>query len=749
MSQKLYAWILKVGVFLAFISIFLINKNFLFPFISSKQIYFNILIEILAVFWVALLVKYPEWRPKKSYITFGLIAFFAVMLISCFTGVDFNLSFWGDVERMLGFFHVVHFLVFYLIIITVMRTRQDWKYFLTGSVVFAAINSIYGFTIPQYYTTIGNTAYVAGYMLMNLFIAALLFVREKNLWIKGGYILSSVLIFLAFYRADISGAYVGLGAAIFMMMILYAIFHKNLKVKLALLAILIIGIGSVSFVYANKNADWVTSNTALAKITDINFQKNTFQTRLISWRAAIKDFKNHPWLGTGHGNYAIIFDNYFDPTFYDHTRAETYFDRAHNNLIDIASTTGSFGLVAYLFIFIAVAYYLLRAYRDEETPNWWIKITSVFGNKDRKIINLHEFIILSGLFVAYFVQNLSVFDSLVTYLTLMIVLGYVYFLTSAEERYGDDRPLDNKELYILIGIGLLMLTVVYQYNYKPIKMLEGTIAGQRAISEGSLEKVVAAYKEALSYNTGLDRDSRSTFIRIFSNGTDVFNSISSQRAGEILDFAIEQAEKNVKYNPKDSMMQMELAQVLITASSYYYSQPDKSTYYSDKALEAIDKSLAASPGRVPVYFVKAQIQMIKGEKDKALDTLRYAAKLNPNYFDGVCQLSNALLYYKNEKEGYASMDKCIDLGGASLLSPVGYVKNLASHYAQTKDTKRLLALYERWTELSPNDAMIWADLAKIYAQNKDNDKAKTAALKAADLNKEYKSAVDEFIKGLK
>src|SRR5574344_1241989 len=100
MSQPWYRFILKLGTYASLASLFLLNKHFYFPYITSKQLYFNILIEVLAVIWVAYLWKYPADRPKKSWITRGWLAYLAVVLLTCFTGIDFNLSFWGDLERM-------------------------------------------------------------------------------------------------------------------------------------------------------------------------------------------------------------------------------------------------------------------------------------------------------------------------------------------------------------------------------------------------------------------------------------------------------------------------------------------------------------------------------------------------------------------------------------------------------------------------------------------------------------------------
>jgi len=99
MNAKSYLAIMKYGLYGSFVCFVLVFSNLLFPFITSKQLVFNILMEALLVFWVVFIVKFPAYRPKKSYLTYGILAYFAAILLSCFTGVDFNLSFWGNAQR--------------------------------------------------------------------------------------------------------------------------------------------------------------------------------------------------------------------------------------------------------------------------------------------------------------------------------------------------------------------------------------------------------------------------------------------------------------------------------------------------------------------------------------------------------------------------------------------------------------------------------------------------------------------------
>ena len=740
MSQKTYLTILKTGVYLSFLSVFLVNSKLLFPFITTKQIYFNVLIEILFVFWAAFILKYPEYGPfgkardglKKSWISIGLIAYFAAILISTLFSVDFNLSFWGDIERMLGFFHILHFLVFYFIIITVFREWKDWRNLMAVSVAAAFLVSLYSFKIT--FSTIGNSAYVGGYLIFNIYFALLLFFKTKNIPARLACVGAAAVMLVSLKNTDVAGAYVGLGISVFAALFLYGVLNKNKKAKIASWTVLAVLSVSVLAVFINNDSAFVRNNKFLRLITgEVSLSKNTFQTRLISWRAAWLDFGSHPIFGTGYGNYAITFDKYFDPTFYNYTRSETYFDRAHNNLIDIASTTGIVGLLTYLSIFAAVGYYLIKGYKDER-------------------ISLIEFTLLAGLISAYFIQNLAVFDSLVTYISLMAVLGFIYWIS--EERGADfavaartvGRGFTDKEVYSLLAAGAIMLLVIYQYNIKPLQMLKETISGQVAFGRGDAVGGYEAYRKALSHNTPLDRDSRDSFIRVIAQG-DILKGVSKEKAREILNYAIDLSNKNLKYNPRDSMTLLINAQLLNLTSIFYKDDPEKFYDYSNRALAAADKSIDSSPGRVPIYFQKAQIYITRGEIDKAIETLKYAESLNEDYYDSVCRLAK-LRIAEGMPEGYEDMSACVDKGGARILSPASFVVQLINYYMKKEDWPRVLKLYERLSRLNPKNTKILADLANLYANTGNKEKAIRTARKASDINPSLKDSVESFIREL-
>ncbi len=739
MSQKIYLFILKTGVLAGFISFFLVSKNLLFPYITSKQIFFNILIEILFVVWLAFIIKYPHWQPfkkkNKNLITIGLGAFFVALVVSLLATVDVNMSFWGDIERMLGIFHLLHFLVFYFIIITVMRNWRDWKMLLIASVAsgtLVALKAVNG----ERLSFIGNAAYVAGLMIFNIYFALILMAKEKSNW-RWVYLFPILLMLQSFKIAAISGAYVGMVFSVVCFFFLLGILHKNKKVKIGTLLLTVILAGGIWWAFTNKDHPLVSK---IEPIQEISVDKNTFQTRLISWRAAGKEFKNNWLLGVGHGNYSMIFDKHFDPHFFDHTRNETYFDRAHNNVIDIASTTGIVGIGAYMSIFVFLGIYLVKAYRKER-------------------LGILEFALLSCLTIAYFVQNLAVFDSLVTYVSLMVFLAYVHWLANHEEEKGNtqsllsesgDRGWTNSEIYPLFGAGLIVFAIMWNYNILPLKMLDRTIAGQRAFGQRNFAKAVDEYRNALQYNTPLDRDSRFTLVRSAISNYWQMRPMDQEERDEDLEFIIEQAEKNVALSPFDSLLQMQLSRMYDVAARYH-SNKTKREEYAQLALNAVNRSVEASPGRIPVYFVKSQILLNSGQKEKAIETLEYAASLNDNYFEAQCQLAQARLMpqeidEEEEVKGYASLDRCLENGGQGFLVALNAIKRGINHYAQEGNMEHVVKLYKQLVKYEPKNPENWINLAKLHNNVGNYEQAIKAAEKAKEVEPSLKDDVNEFIK---
>lgn len=741
MSAKTYLRILQGGILVSLMIIFFVFKDLLFPFITSKQLPFNIIMELLFAIWLVFIMRYPEYRPKKNWISIGLIAYFIAILISCFSGVDFNLSFWGDAERMLGLFHLAHFFIFYLIIITAFRSWRDWQVLFLSSVAVATVVSLIGLFGADPYSTIGNTAYVSGYLIFGIYFVFLLFFRSENKGMRCLYLLPLFIMLMEFKNMRTSGAIIALGVSILLLFLLLGLSHANKKVRVGSLISFLVAVVAILVVFSQSDAAWF-QNSFLRNLTS---QKATFQTRLISWRGAVKDFHNHPVIGVGFGNYAIIFDKMFDSKFYNYATGDTYFDRAHNNLIDIASTTGLVGLITYLSIFLAAAYYLWNEF----------KLNGKRTGSDPSGLNNIEIIILTSLLAAYFIQNLAIFDSFTTLMGLTITLGFIYWLNFRRnnEKTSERQPRfviksDSGELICLIIFLLATFIFTNYYNIKTFKMFQGSIDAYTQIAYGQLEDGVVIYKNNL-VGRPMERDARVTLIHLIVNNPSLLDTLSVEKAFDVLDYVVSLAKLNVSENPGDSLMQLQLAQILDVAARYSYSYQnlEKFNFYSPEAMQAIDLSIKASPGRATTYFVKAQMLLFRQENDEVVATMKQGIALNPDYAEGHCLLAQMLFFIgdsKYDNEVGEAINNCLDRGGVAEISSVSFLKSGINYYASIKDYDRAATLSERLAEISEPDSEIWNNQARLYYLLNKKDQAEAAFQKALALNPTLVEDWNEF-----
>lgn len=723
MPKSWYENILKVGVIFSLVSFFIISRSMYFPYITGKQIYFNILIEVLTVLWLALIVKFPEIKPKKSFITWGLLAFFSALLISTIFSVDFNMSFWGDAERMLGWFPIVHLLALYFITITVFRTKRDWSWLLSSSLVAAVGLSVYAIVTNQgakssgnvnmtsNISTLGNATYVAGVMIFNFFFAWYLFFQTRSKILRGLILTAVLFILYAFFYADVSGSQAGWVLGVIVTLGLAGVLHENKQVRKWTWGGLAVLLVAIVLLFTFRSAPVFDNNKVGKILRDFNSNNVSFRARTYAWRAAVIGFKDYPIVGNGYGNFADHFDRYFKAPFYQWTINEEYYDRAHNNILDILSTGGLLSLLAYLSIFVALAYYLIKGYRQRK-------------------ISVLEISIMMGIFISYFVHNLAVFDALANYILLFFSISFVYYLYNREEesetkitvskKRGED-DWDEGEIWTLLVAGLVAVLIIYNYNYQVAQVFTKSVkAASYWQSTNDPLGAVKKYKEAFDINSPYDRDPRMLLANNINADPNRLVRLSAVDKQATLDYAISLVKKNIDLNPNDSLALLSLARLDITAYRL-----TNSGQYLKNALADIDASIANGGEHIPPYILKANILLMMGEVEQAKDALYKAQSFYPAYPDVYCHLAKIdFITEKISSTTYDLADQCLaSERGQQAMGTGAFLIKLVEHYQSEKNWPLLTKVYELQLSQDNQNKELWKKLYELYKLTGQKEKA--------------------------
>lgn len=422
-----------------------------FPFIGIKYFLFRTLVTLAAI--ATVLGWAFEWDPRslrerflpvlRSPAGIGFMFLTAAVLFASAFAYDPVAAFWSNYERGEGAFQFLHYFLFFVLAAGLLTKREHWKAIMKFSIVasigvamygvFAALDpnafvGIYasyegkGFfqllAVDRFQGSLGNAAYVTGYFIFIIGYVLWLWSAAQNK-LRAALLAVPMLAFSAifFVLSGTRGAFIGLLAGCGVAALYYA--WREPKYRRWILAALAAGVLVFAGLLAVRNHPVVTALPG-SRLLQIDLGQLTAQTRLWTWQSAWEGFKDRPLLGWGPENFTPVFDKYFDPRhFIPGENSETWFDRAHNIVLEYLVTTGIIGFAAWISFVVLVFVQVSRAIRTHV-------LTGV------------QEAILIALPTAYVVQSLLLFDVLPIFMNL----GLVAALAVAVTRWKKD-PQDH------------------------------------------------------------------------------------------------------------------------------------------------------------------------------------------------------------------------------------------------------------------------------------------------------------------
>jgi len=620
--------IIRLGAYLVLFAPLMISGKYFFPFVGPKSIYFMGLVEIIFAAYLFLILLQPKYRPRLNILLIAIILFVVVLILSSFLGEDFSRSFWSKYERMTGLLMWFHLLAFFVVLSSVFKKREDWFKIFGVSVFVAILMSILALLAridvnllgemgvsSRGGATIGNSSFLGTYLLFNIFLALYLITQARQSRAKGedeaiassplksaGGLriysgISLAIISPALFLSDARAAILSLLGGLVLLFLLWLIFCKKGSLKLAGISLLIIFVlGILTLIY-------------------FAFQPNSsfyqmMKARYVIWEMAWKGFLDHPWLGWGPENFELVFTKYFDPRlFLQEYGGEIWFDRAHNIVLDTLVASGIIGLLAYLGIFASAFYALWRKYFSEKLDFW---IPGIF----------------SVILISYFVQNLTVFDMVNSYMMFLLVLGFIGSIALTKEVSNQPAAPPPKRiprsLSPLIAIVILIFFIFsfFKFVIQPIRADAYVIDALR--SQPASPQRISLYKKTLGTSPVGKYQIREVFAdsAVSFSQSEAVKQVPVENLKSELDYLSEELEKSTKESPLDFRAYLKLGYLYST-----YTQINLPKL--SEAEEILKRTVELSPTNQQGYWALAQIKLWQGKFEEALSLTEKAVELEP------------------------------------------------------------------------------------------------------------------------
>ena len=686
-----------VGLFLVPFLPLYVENDFFFPYITGKNFAFRIIVEVVFASWILLALYEPKYRPKFSWIIAGFAALLGVMAVANALGESPMQSFWSNFERMDGYVTLVHLFLYVLVAGSVLTTTKLWSYFFHTSAVVALCVALYG--LAQYNgfiaagngsttrvdSLLGNAAYMAVYMLFNIFIIFWLFVRTKVLSYRIGYALVAVILAYTLLLTGTRGTFLALIGGSAVTVIYVAIFGRKYpefrKIAIGACAIILLAAGSF---WLLRDSSFVQSQPALKRIADISLSRD-LTVRGTIWGMALEGVKERPLLGWGQSNFNYVFNKQYDPSLY---AAEAWFDRTHNIFLDWLIAGGVLGLLAYFSIFFAALHYLF--------------LQPILKKNEDPTFNVLERGVLLGLLAGYLVHNLVVFDNIISYIFYGSILALIHSHIATPIKAIQSFTL-NRQMIGQFVAPILILTsgaVVYFVNYPGIAAAGDIIDAMRS---QNVEGRLRAFHNAIERHSFADQEiveqlaQQAMGVVRSQNATEEEKKAIMQRAElELL--------RLIEEKPNDARLHAFL-------TSFY-----RSIGAIPQAKEQAAKARELSPNKQAIITEQGIIELQLNKIEGALEFLKTAFELDESNVQARLLYAGVLVRADRVEEARA-------LVGEEYFERFAFNDFALAMTDQSGDRQLLSEMFETRIKVQPEVAQHRASLAFIYYELGETQKA--------------------------
>lgn len=584
-----------------------------YTFAFSKVFFMFLIIELVLLVFLLRAAREERIILPKSKTAGILLVYILFLFLAALQGTDFNLSFWSSHFRLTGIVTWIFYFVLFLVLSASLTRDTDWRWVFRSIAASGAIlagvsilgragltTGILDFLATSGGSLFGNSTISGLYYVLVFFLGVIGVTLESNKYWRVFYGLAGAVVFFSPELFNFSNwpAFLGEARASSLVLrggilvtMLLGMAHKILDARRSVLAVSLLifcMLSGVAFGFFS-----VLNGTG--KINDIYVRESGY-ARPIVWDMAVEGIKAKPLLGYGPENFTYVFQSHLDPEL---TVLEkfSWFDRAHNFILDQVVTTGILGTLLMFIIFLVVCLESFKAY-----------------SRDRKFY----FLLIPVILFFHFLQMQTSFE---TYGSLLLVFILLAFLTSQQYEKFSFKVKSARSGRLLALI--LVVVTTWGLIIRPVAENHLVAKVRRA---GTFEKRAELYPKLsglIIYPPNVLRFLSTGYMQAIMESSEAKKSPGAWQKikAEIEKFVSLHQGYYERYNGNYKYL-TNYALFLVNAYAFEFDELDRA---EELAKEAIDIS-ASYPHP---FWVLAVSRYYQEDLDSALDFAERAYQINP------------------------------------------------------------------------------------------------------------------------
>ena len=601
----------------------------LFEFNKISFIY--VLTILILGSWLGRMILVKKIIFRRTILDIPLLLFLGSQILSLLTSIDRHTSLFGYYGRFNGgLISSIAYALLYWAFVSNMNPKKTINalYFLFAS---AFLVSIYGvlqhFGVDKnlwvqdvqnrVFSTLGQPNWLATFMLALIPITWAFFLKTKRIMFLALQLLFLIVLLWTKSRSGILGFLTADG-----LFWGFTILKGNIKKFAKLFLILNL---SLLFISSIIGTPWTPSieNYLKSKLPEKEISQElsepggteSGEIRKLVWKGAIEVWKHYPLTGSGVETFAFSFYEFRPKEHNLVSEWDFLFNKAHNEYLNFAATTGTVGLVAY---FTLIFFSILQISRS-------------------RVPNSFSFAFISG-FSGILVANFFGFSTTVPSLLFFLLPAFAFSLKAPEIKFKIQR-----EKLTLVQLFLFMLVILsIFYGFYSVSRFWFSdflyTKGGKESAEGQFDNAKRDLSLAIQLNP-----KEPLYLNELAQ-TISFEAISSENLGEVslahtlAKEAVEKTQQAVQMSPRNLTLLRNREGLLIRLSSFdpIYLHEAKNTMLLEAKYSPTDAKLFYNLG-----LSYARI----GQISDAISTLEKTIELKDNYRDARFALA---LMYKNE-----------------------------------------------------------------------------------------------------